>query len=247
LRSIRGRRSAIIFAFPSKKPLRASLSESSNIQRPNGFNGLIAPYLRFVAATKFAFGILALTARLLKYPLPILLSLYILTMILARISMGVTATVCSSPFVSFLCPQQHKAQYSLAPQTFSAANTPDHTSSSARSQLCSTPIIRLLCSQSLADKTHEVLPKTDLSHLLGAAGEKVLGTLLNETMQRASLSTQLRKADMAAVDLLSVVQQSSLISRNELSTVLKTFSDEARSVAWQVQSFNIHVAGAVDG
>jgi hypothetical protein len=243
LRSIRGRRSAIAVTLPSKKPARALQSEGLNEYR-RGLVDLMAPHDYFIAVLKFMFSVVTLTARLLKYPLPLLLSLYILTSVLARISMDMTATVCSSPLVSLLCPQQQRARYSSGPQTYSTTRTP-HASSSAYAQLCSIPIIGLICPRPSADDTYGALQKTDISHLVGA-GEEVLGVLLNGTMRRAGLSTQLRRADMAAADLLSTVQQSSLSSRDEPSTILEAFSDEARALAWQVQDFDAHVAWAAD-
>ncbi|KAJ6623975.1 hypothetical protein B0H10DRAFT_2008034 [Mycena sp. CBHHK59/15] len=71
--------------------------------------------------------------------------------------------------------------------------------------------------------------------------------LLDESTSGAGLALQIKKAEMATVDLVTLVRVSELRSRDMLADHLRQFVDDARTAGRALQKLNSKVSGAVDG
>ncbi|KAJ7629424.1 hypothetical protein DFH06DRAFT_1225692 [Mycena polygramma] len=71
--------------------------------------------------------------------------------------------------------------------------------------------------------------------------------LLDESSSGSALALQIKKAEMATTDLVTLVRVSDLKSRDMLGDALRQFVDEARSAGRGLNKLNAKVAGAVDG
>ncbi|CAK5273986.1 unnamed protein product [Mycena citricolor] len=71
--------------------------------------------------------------------------------------------------------------------------------------------------------------------------------LLDETSSGSALALQIKKAEMATTDLVTLVGVSELRSRDILSDALRTFVDDARTTGRSLNKLSSKVSGAVDG
>lgn len=70
--------------------------------------------------------------------------------------------------------------------------------------------------------------------------------LLDQTAGGSGLSLEVKKAEMATNDLVTLVRVSDLRSRDLLAETLVNFVDEARKTARGLQRFTSKVQGSVD-
>ncbi|KAJ7096540.1 hypothetical protein B0H15DRAFT_49506 [Mycena belliarum] len=71
--------------------------------------------------------------------------------------------------------------------------------------------------------------------------------LLDESSSGSALALQIKKAEMATTDLVTLVRVSDLKSRDMLADHLRAFVDDARTAGRGLAKLNAKVAGAVDG
>jgi len=71
--------------------------------------------------------------------------------------------------------------------------------------------------------------------------------LLDESSSGSVLALQIKKAEMATTDLVTLVRVSDLKSRDTLGDSLRQFVDDARVAGRALNKLNAKVAGAVDG
>ncbi|KAJ7170790.1 hypothetical protein C8R43DRAFT_981075 [Mycena crocata] len=71
--------------------------------------------------------------------------------------------------------------------------------------------------------------------------------LLDESSTGSALALQIKKAEMATTDLVTLVRVSELKSRDMLGDSLRQFVDDARTAGRALNKLNSKVAGAVDG
>ncbi|KAJ6576641.1 hypothetical protein DFH09DRAFT_1361543 [Mycena vulgaris] len=71
--------------------------------------------------------------------------------------------------------------------------------------------------------------------------------LLDESSSGSALALQIKKAEMATTDLVTLVRVSDLKSRDMLADHLRLFVDQARTAGRALNKLNSKVAGAVDG
>ncbi|KAJ7285163.1 hypothetical protein C8J57DRAFT_710708 [Mycena rebaudengoi] len=74
-----------------------------------------------------------------------------------------------------------------------------------------------------------------------------LEQLLDESSSGSELALQIKKAEMATTDLVTLVRVSELRSRDMLADNLRQFVDDARTTGRALQKLNSKVNGAVDG
>ncbi|KAJ7066693.1 hypothetical protein C8F01DRAFT_1124224 [Mycena amicta] len=74
-----------------------------------------------------------------------------------------------------------------------------------------------------------------------------LEQLLDESASGSTLALQIKKAEMATADLVTLVRVSDLQSRDMLGDALRTFVDDARTASRSLNKLNAKVSGAVDG
>ncbi|KAH8117922.1 hypothetical protein DFH11DRAFT_1571461 [Phellopilus nigrolimitatus] len=75
---------------------------------------------------------------------------------------------------------------------------------------------------------------------------KTFEQLLDESLGGSSLAVEIKKAEMAAADLVTVVRTSDLRSKDILADTLASFSQNARSTARGLDQLNAKVGGSVD-
>ncbi|OCB90077.1 hypothetical protein A7U60_g2741 [Sanghuangporus baumii] len=75
---------------------------------------------------------------------------------------------------------------------------------------------------------------------------KTFEQLLDETVGSTSLALDIKKAELATHDLVTVVRMSNLRSRDYLAEALVSFSDDARETARGLQKLNAKISGSVD-
>ncbi len=75
---------------------------------------------------------------------------------------------------------------------------------------------------------------------------KTFDELLDETVGGSSLSLEVKKAEMATADLITLVRHSDFKTRDILAASLKDFVDDARKTGRGLQKMSAKVAGAVD-
>lgn len=75
---------------------------------------------------------------------------------------------------------------------------------------------------------------------------KTFDELLDETAGGSSLSLEVKKAEMATADLVTLVRHSDFKTRDMLAASLKGFVDDARKTGRGLQKMSAKVAGAVD-
>lgn len=94
-----------------------------------------------------------------------------------------------------------------------------------------------------------LLPPTDTTNSwekLVQVQTKTFDELLEETAGGSSLSLEVKKAEMATADLVTLIRHSDLKSRDMLAATLKGFVDDARKTGRGLQKMSAKVAGAVD-
>ncbi|KAL5486109.1 hypothetical protein ACEPAI_7153 [Sanghuangporus weigelae] len=119
---------------------------------------------------------------------------------------------------------------------------------SVLSPVCSIPIISNspLCKwqsygiESTKEPQHAEYPQ------LVEIQSKTFEQLLDETVGSTSLALDIKKAEMATHDLVTVVRMSNLRSRDYLAEALVSFSDDARETARGLQKLNAKISGSVD-
>nr|GAT46720.1 predicted protein [Mycena chlorophos] len=74
-----------------------------------------------------------------------------------------------------------------------------------------------------------------------------LEQLLDESASGSTLALQLKKAEIATVDLVTLVRVSDLKSRDVLGDALRTFVDDAKTAGRSLNKLNAKVSSAVDG
>ncbi|KAF8628022.1 hypothetical protein AX15_004139 [Amanita polypyramis BW_CC] len=75
---------------------------------------------------------------------------------------------------------------------------------------------------------------------------KTFDQLLDESAGGSSLSLEVKKAEMATADLVTLVRHSDLRTRDILASSLKEFVEDARKTGRGLQKMSAKVAGAVD-
>lgn len=75
---------------------------------------------------------------------------------------------------------------------------------------------------------------------------KTFEQLLDESIGSSSLALDIKKAEMATSDLVTVVRISDLRSKDQLANALSGFSDNARETARGLQKLNAKISGSVD-
>ncbi|PFH53158.1 hypothetical protein AMATHDRAFT_73706 [Amanita thiersii Skay4041] len=75
---------------------------------------------------------------------------------------------------------------------------------------------------------------------------KTFGQLLDESVGGSGLSLEIKKAEIATNDLVTLVRHSDLKARDSLATTLKRFVDNAKKTGRGLQKMSAKVAGAVD-
>ena len=119
----------------------------------------------------------------------------------------------------------------------------------ALSPICGIPIISLVCPH--LDKPYPVsssnrVPRrADFPRLLDVE-RKTLEALLDETVEGPGLALEIKKAELATSDLVTLVRVSKLNSRDTLADSLSEFVKDARKVGRGLTRFSSRVGGAVD-
>lgn len=102
-----------------------------------------------------------------------------------------------------------------------------------------------------------IIPGISSSHLcdisqgadyptLVAAQSRTFDQLLDDTASGSGLSLEIKKAEMATNDLVTLVRVSDLKSRDLLASTLIGFVEEARKTSRGLQKFTSKVGSAVD-
>lgn len=121
----------------------------------------------------------------------------------------------------------------------------------ALAPMCSIPIISLACPAFVPNKPHpnshsdRVPRRADFPRLLDVES-RTLESLLDETVEGPGLALEIKKAEMATRDLVTLVQVSNLNSRDVLADSLGEFVKDARKVGRGLIRFTSRVGGAVD-
>jgi hypothetical protein len=218
-----GQRTVFVATQPKSSP-RASPSKrkaDGNSRNRNGRNVTSKDMTNIlldnsVSTARYALDVFSLAMRFMKHPLAILLFLYVLSLILGRVSHSLSAAfapICSIPIIGLICPRLPHSSHSDLNQ---------HGGSSRGPPLWA-----------------------DFPQLVDMQG-KALEALLDETADGTGLSLQIKKAEMATADLATLVRVSDLASRERLSSMLVDFSGDARETGRQLQRFSAQVSGAVD-
>jgi hypothetical protein len=119
----------------------------------------------------------------------------------------------------------------------------------ALSPICTIPIIGLACPP--LDKSYPVSPpnrvprRPDFPRLLDVES-KTLESLLDETVEGPGLALEIKKAELATSDLVTLVRVSKLNSRDALADSLGEFVKDARKAGRGLTRFSSRVGGAVD-
>ncbi|KAJ7262747.1 hypothetical protein B0H12DRAFT_306422 [Mycena haematopus] len=124
-----------------------------------------------------------------------------------------------------------------------------HTLRAAFSPLCRIPGISssALCLPDGYMATSDRSPKWADYPTLVDVQSSTLEQLLDESTSGSVLALQIKKAEMATTDLVTLVRVSDLKSRDMLGDALRQFVDDARVAGRALNKLNAKVAGAVDG
>jgi hypothetical protein len=129
-----------------------------------------------------------------------------------------------------------------------------HLRSAVLAPICSVPgapILLPICSR-VAPSTPSATPGVHLPAQradfpsLTALEEHALAPLLSNSAGGSALSLELKRAELATTDLITLVRVSRLTSRELIATSLSEFVDDAKKAGRGLQSFNAKVSGAVD-
>jgi hypothetical protein len=123
---------------------------------------------------------------------------------------------------------------------------------SALAPICAIPVVSLLCpapkprvTSHLPNSRHRTPQWGDFPSLLNVES-KTLEALLDETVEGPGLALEIKKAEMATSDLVTLVRVSKLNSRETLADSLNEFVKDARKVGRGLTRFSSRVGGAVD-
>ncbi|KAJ6589042.1 hypothetical protein B0H19DRAFT_1248607 [Mycena capillaripes] len=129
-------------------------------------------------------------------------------------------------------------------------NRISHTLRAAFSPLCYIPGISssaLCLPDGYYAATSEKSPKWADYPTLVDVQSATIEQLLDESSTGSTLALQIKKAEMATTDLVTLVRVSDLKSRDMLGDALRQFVDDARVAGRALNKLNAKVAGAVDG
>jgi len=118
----------------------------------------------------------------------------------------------------------------------------------AMEPICGIPIVSLVCAPSKPLPTshqNRVPRRADFPRLLDVES-KTLESLLDEAVEGPGLALEIKKAEMATSDLVTLVRVSDLNSREVLADSLSEFVKDARKVGRGLTRFSSRVGGAVD-
>ncbi|KAG6891363.1 hypothetical protein C0992_008074 [Termitomyces sp. T32_za158] len=160
---------------------------------------------------KYCFDVFLTAVRLLRYPLGLLLGLWVLALVTGRVSRtlhGTFAPLC-------LLPGLYGSRFCEAPPAAPVPGVPG--------------------APRWADfPTFIDAQSATFEHLLdGSAGG-------------SGLSLEIKKAEMATSDLVTLVRVSKLKARESLSEQLSEFVDDAKKTGRDLQKLNSKIGGAVD-
>ena len=122
---------------------------------------------------------------------------------------------------------------------------------SALAPMCSFPVISLLCHAEAPVRPFHP-PNTQHTPLwadfpkLVKVEDKAFKSLIDETMEGAGLALEIKKAEMATSDLVTLVRVSDMDSREIFIDVLSAFEKDARKASRRLTRFGSKVGGAVD-
>ncbi|KAH8990343.1 hypothetical protein EDB92DRAFT_790653 [Lactarius akahatsu] len=118
----------------------------------------------------------------------------------------------------------------------------------ALAPICSIPIVSLACptlQPHHASPPNRVPRRADFPRLLDVES-KTLESLLDETVEGPGLALEIKKAEIATSDLVTLVRVSNLNSRDVLADSLGDFVKDSRRVGRGLTRFSSRVGGAVD-
>ena len=145
-----------------------------------------------------------------------------------------------------------KIPISLVLATFACIYVLSFASGAIRTALapiCSIPIISLACPNLEPIKPNPIprsVPRRpDFPSLINVGG-KSLESLLDEAVEGPGLALEIKKAEMATSDLVTLVRVSNLNSREVLADSLSKFIKDARKAGRGLTRFSSRVGGAVD-
>ncbi|KAF8644016.1 hypothetical protein AX16_008732 [Volvariella volvacea WC 439] len=204
-------------------PIKVETDEESVLGRGEDRKGRIirGTVSLFWRAVAYFTEIMDMAFRLLKKPLGLILSLFLLSHLLIRVRRPVTIAlnpVCRLPFVSRL-----EICYFV---TSLHAGIGSHAG----------PIP--------TDGKPKLL-RADFPALTDVQ-TKSLDQLLEDSAESTGLSLEIKKAEVATTDLIVVVEHSKLRSKDKLAEMLKDFVKDAKKTGQGLQRFNAKVGGAVD-
>jgi hypothetical protein len=75
---------------------------------------------------------------------------------------------------------------------------------------------------------------------------KTFESLIDEILEGAGLALEIKKAEMATSDLVTLVGTSNMDSRKVLTDTLRAFEKDARKASRRLTRFGSKVGGAVD-
>ncbi|KAH9167834.1 hypothetical protein EDB89DRAFT_2100229 [Lactarius sanguifluus] len=118
----------------------------------------------------------------------------------------------------------------------------------ALAPICSIPIVSLVC------PTFQPYPTSPSNHVPRRADvprpldveSKILESLLDETVEGSGLALEIKKAEIATSDLVTLVRVSDLNGRDVLVDSLSDFVKDARRVGRGLTRFSSRVGSAVD-
>ena len=122
---------------------------------------------------------------------------------------------------------------------------------SALAPMCSIPLISLLCpagapvGSARAPNPQHTPVWADFPNLMKVEN-KTFESLIDETLEGAGLALEIKKAEMATSDLVTLVGGSDMDSRKILTDALSAFEKDARKVSRGLTRFSSKVGGAVD-
>jgi len=126
-----------------------------------------------------------------------------------------------------------------------------HRVRSALAPVCTMPVISLLCSAgppvgpSRPPHPQHTPLWADFPSLIKVE-DKTFESLIDETLEGAGLALEIKKAEMATSDLVTLVRVSNMESREILTDALSAFEKDARKVSRGLTRFSSKVGGAVD-
>ncbi|TFY77521.1 hypothetical protein EWM64_g6491 [Hericium alpestre] len=134
----------------------------------------------------------------------------------------VTAAICSAPVLGLMCP---------ASGNLTLAWT-----------VCKIPLFNAFC---MSTALSVFVPRTDYPWLIDIQTRNLV-PLLDETIHGPGLLLEIKKAEMAAIDISSSIRHSALPSRTSFADHLLEFHKEAREAQDRLQRFSSHLNSALE-